>query len=60
MARKIVVKQVRSSIGSNPVQKKTLRALGLRKINAVKEHENNRVIQGMISKVRHLIEINEK
>jgi large subunit ribosomal protein L30 len=60
MARKIVVKQVRSSIGSNPVQKKTLRALGLRKMNAVKEHENNRVIQGMISKVRHLIEINEK
>jgi large subunit ribosomal protein L30 len=59
MAKKIVVKQVKSSIGCKPKQRKTLVALGLRKINAEKEHANNDVIQGMIGVVRHLVEVKE-
>jgi large subunit ribosomal protein L30 len=59
MAKKIVIKQVRSSIGTKPKQRKTLVALGLRKINAEREHENSDVIKGMIDKVHHLVEVKE-
>lgn len=60
MAKKIVVKQVRSSIGTKPAQRATLVALGLRKMNAVREHDDSKVIRGMIDKVQHLVEITEK
>jgi large subunit ribosomal protein L30 len=60
MAKKILVKQVRSSIGNLPAQRATLAALGLRKINAVREHDDNKVVRGMIEKVKHLVEITEK
>lgn len=59
MAKKVVIKQVRSSIGTKPKQRKTLLALGLRKINAEREHENSDVIKGMIDKVSHLVEVKE-
>ncbi|MCP4137124.1 MAG: 50S ribosomal protein L30 [bacterium] len=60
MAKKLLVKQVKSKIGSKPNQRATLRALGLRKINAEREHDDNPVIRGMINKVHHLIEVKEK
>jgi large subunit ribosomal protein L30 len=60
MAKKILVKQVRSSIGTLPTQRLTLRALGLRKINAIREHDDNKVVRGMIEKVKHLVEISDK
>lgn len=60
MAKKILVKQVRSNIGTLPVQKATLYGLGLRKMNAVREHDDNKVVRGMIEKVKHLVEITEK
>ena len=56
---KIQITQVRSSIGSTVRQKKTLVALGLRKINHTVEHENVPEIMGMVEKVRHLITITE-
>lgn len=59
MAKKILVKQVRSQIGVIPPLKATLRALGLRKINAERKHNDNAVIRGMISKVRHLVDVKE-
>ncbi|MBN2434720.1 MAG: 50S ribosomal protein L30 [Spirochaetes bacterium] len=54
---KVKIKQVKSGIGRKPMQRKTLRALGLRKINAERVHEDNPVIRGMIDKVKHLVEI---
>jgi large subunit ribosomal protein L30 len=57
MAEKIIVKQIRSKIGTKPVQQATLRALGLRKVNAERAHENNAVIRGMIDIVKHLVEV---
>ncbi len=57
MSEKIIIKQIRSKIGVKPAQKATLRALGLRKMNAERIHEDNAVIRGMIDKVRHLIEV---
>lgn len=55
----IKVKQVKSRIGAPKDQKRTLDALGLRKINAVVEHELTPSLQGMINKVKHLVMIVE-
>lgn len=55
----IKVKQIKSKIACKPDQVKTLEALGLRKINQVKEHDDTPVVRGMIYKVRHLVEVTE-
>lgn len=54
---KIKVKQVRSKINAPKDQKRTLEALGLRKMNAVVEHEATPSILGMVEKVKHLVEV---
>ena len=59
MAKKITVKQIKSVISTTPQQRATMRALGLRRINAVREHEDNPVIRGMIDKVNHLVEVKD-
>ena len=53
----IKIKQVKSRIGAPADQKKTLDALGLRKLNRVVEHEETPSILGMIEKVKHLVAI---
>ncbi|MDR0613551.1 MAG: 50S ribosomal protein L30 [Dysgonamonadaceae bacterium] len=53
----IRIKQVRSRIKCPKVQKRTLDALGLRKIGRVVEHEANPAILGMVEKVKHLVQI---
>ena len=53
----IKIKQVKSRINSPAVQKRTLDALGLRKMNHVVEHENTPAIMGMVNAVRHLVKI---
>ncbi len=56
---KIKVKQVRSAIKRPQNQKRTLEALGLRKIGQVVEHESTPNILGMINKVKHLVSTEE-
>ena len=56
----IKIKQVKSRIGAPADQKKTLGALGLRKLNRVVEHEATPSILGMVTKVKHLVAIVEK
>ncbi len=58
MSKKIRVKQIRSTIKKLESQKRTLEALGLRKIGMEVEHELTSSISGMINKVSHLVEIN--
>ncbi|MDD6357221.1 MAG: 50S ribosomal protein L30 [Bacteroidales bacterium] len=53
----IKIKQVRSRIGAPKDQKRTLDALGLKKINSTVEHEANSQILGMVEKVKHLVEV---
>ncbi len=53
----IKIKQVKSRIKCPAVQKRTLDALKLTKMNRVVEHEATPQIMGMIAKVRHLIAI---
>ena len=55
---KIKITQVRSTIKRLESQKRTLKALGLRKIGMEVEHELTSSISGMINKVRHLVEVN--
>jgi large subunit ribosomal protein L30 len=54
---KIKVTLVRSIIGANKRQKRTVQALGLRKINSSAEHEATPQILGMVRKVNHLVKI---
>ena len=56
---RIVVKQVRSAIGSDRRQRATLRGLGLRRLNHAVELEDSAAVRGMINKVRHLIVVLE-
>ena len=53
----IKIKQIKSRIGAPADQKRTLDALGLRKLNRVVEHESNSSILGMVEKVKHLVAI---
>ena len=55
----IKVKQIRSRIGASADQKRTLLALGLRKISQVVEVEDTPYIRGMIRKVHHLTTVVE-
>jgi large subunit ribosomal protein L30 len=49
----------KSAIGYAGDQKRTLRALGLRRLGQTVEHRDTRAIRGMIHKVRHLVKIAE-
>ncbi|MDD3254641.1 MAG: 50S ribosomal protein L30 [Parabacteroides sp.] len=53
----IKIKQVKSRIKCPKVQKLTLDALGLRKLNRVVEHEATPAILGMVEKVKHLVSV---
>lgn len=59
MASQLKVKQKRSVIGNCRDQKRTVRALGLKRINDVAVHKDSPQIRGMINKVMHLIEVEE-
>jgi len=50
---------VRSPIGYSERQKRTLVALGLRKINQTVEKADSDVIRGMINRVSHLVSVEE-
>ena len=56
---KLIVKQVKSAIGRQGYQRKTLIGLGLNKINKERELEDTSSIRGMIEKIKHLVEIKE-
>ena len=53
----IKIKQTKSRINRPAVQKRTLDALGLRKMNQEVEKEATPQILGMVKRVRHLVEV---
>jgi large subunit ribosomal protein L30 len=59
MASKLKITQVRSVIGSPENQKRTVRALGLKRINDTVEQEDTPAVRGMVFKVKHLVEVEE-
>ena len=56
---KIIVKQVRSTIGRPEAQVKIVKALGLGRIGKTKEVEDSASVRGMVAKVSPLVEIAE-
>ena len=54
---KLVVKQVKSTIGRPEAQVKVVKALGLGRIGKTKELEDTASVRGMIAKVSHLVEV---
>jgi large subunit ribosomal protein L30 len=53
---KISIKWIKSAIGFSARQKRTIKALGFKKLQSVVEHEDTPQIRGMIEKVRHLVD----
>jgi large subunit ribosomal protein L30 len=56
---KLKVTLIKSGIGYSQDQKRTLRALGFRRLNQSVVHEDSGSIRGMITKVRHLLKVEE-
>ena len=56
---KLRITWVKSGIGYAEVQKRTLKALGLRRLNQSVVHSDRASVIGMINKVRHLVEVEE-
>lgn len=59
LANKLRITLVRSTIGTKPQHRKTIEALGLRKIRQTVEKQDNPQMRGMIHKVSHLVEVEE-
>ena len=59
MMARIKVTQVKSQIGRLQNQKRTMEALGLRKMNQTVEHEETPTIIGMVNRVKHLVSVQE-
>ena len=55
----IKVTQIRSSIGTKPKHRGTLRALGLRKLGQSNVLPDRPEIRGMIARVHHLVKVEE-
>lgn len=59
MADKLRVTWKKSAIGYKEDQKRTITALGLKRLGHTVEHPDNRAVRGMLNKVRHLVEVTE-
>ncbi|MFA5809689.1 MAG: 50S ribosomal protein L30 [Thermoleophilia bacterium] len=55
----IKVTQTKSIIGRRDEHRRTIRALGLKRINHTVIHDDNPVIRGMVHKVRYMVEVEE-
>lgn len=59
MADKLKITLVKSTIGAIPKHKKTVEALGLRKLNKTVEMPDNAAVRGMVKQVEHLVKVEE-
>ncbi|HUT67337.1 MAG TPA: 50S ribosomal protein L30 [Dehalococcoidales bacterium] len=57
---KLRVTWIKSGIGYEESQKRTLKALGFHRLNQSVVHEDTNSIRGMINKVRHLVKVEEE
>jgi large subunit ribosomal protein L30 len=57
--KRLKITQIKSSIGSNWRKKRTIKALGLRKIRHTVIHNDTPTIRGMIERVRELVQVEE-
>ena len=59
MADKLKITLVRSTIGAIPKHRKTVQALGLKKMHRSVELPNNAATWGMVNQVSHLVKVEE-
>ncbi len=59
MAGKLKITLVKSPIGAIPKHRKTIEALGLKKLHMTVEQPDNEAIRGMIWQVKHMVEVEE-
>ena len=57
---KLKVTWIKSSIGYEESQKRTLKSLGFHRLNQSVVHEDTNSVRGMINKVRHLVKVEEE
>ena len=57
---KLRITWVKSGIGYAEVQRRTLKALGLHRLNQSVTHSDRASIRGMVSKVKHLVKVEEE
>ena len=57
---KLCITWVKSGIGYAEVQRRTLKALGFRRLNQRVTHDDSLSIRGMINKVKHLVKVEEE
>ena len=57
--KKLKITLVEAPIGAVPKNKKTVEALGLRKVNKTVEMPDNEAVRGMIRQVKHLVKVEE-
>jgi large subunit ribosomal protein L30 len=54
---KLNITLIKSGIGYNESQKRTLKALGFHRLNQCVTHEDSSSLRGMVNKVRHLVKV---
>lgn len=59
MAKKLKITQTKSVIDSPKRQRRTMEALGLRRMHQTVEHDDTPQIRGMIGKVQHLVDVTD-
>ncbi|HIQ99389.1 MAG TPA: 50S ribosomal protein L30 [Candidatus Scybalocola faecavium] len=59
MADKLKITLVKSTIGAVPKHRRTVEALGLKKLHHTVELPNNAAVKGMVNQVKHLVKVEE-
>ena len=59
MAKKLKITQVRGTVKKSKRKRRTLEALGLRRIRHTVTHEDTPQIRGMVDAVRHMVDVEE-
>ena len=59
MAGELKITLVKSTIGALPKHKKTVQALGLKKLHSSVIRQNNAATLGMVNQVKHLVKVEE-
>ena len=59
MAGELKITLVKSTIGALPKHKKTVQALGLKKLHSTVIRQNNAATLGMVNQVKHLVKVEE-
>ncbi len=54
---KLNITLIKSGIGYDQSQKRTLKALGFHRLNQCVTHEDSSSLRGMVNKVRHLVKV---